>query len=163
MKQPSSRQRRQWIEFYLANGRKVSATCRHFGISRSTLYRWLSRYDSTRPQKPLMARSRRPHTKRRPSWSLHHLAVLADMMSEREDSQWGRRRWQAALAHRGWQVSEATVGRMIAAIKRWCPICKGRGGKHNIPVHIWGHDATSLLGPDFLPLARPPGYPRRRT
>jgi len=32
--------RLQWMLFYLFNGRNIARTCRHFGISRQTFYRW---------------------------------------------------------------------------------------------------------------------------
>src|SRR5712691_7610030 len=35
--------RLQWMLFYLFNGRNAARTCRYFGISRQTFYRWLRR------------------------------------------------------------------------------------------------------------------------
>lgn len=34
-----------WIDWYWGHGRNISATCRHFGISRDTFYLWFKRYD----------------------------------------------------------------------------------------------------------------------
>jgi transposase-like protein len=31
--------------FYYFNGRNAARTCRHFGISRQTFYRWKRRFD----------------------------------------------------------------------------------------------------------------------
>ena len=46
----------------------VSATCRHFGIARSTYYRWARRYD---PQRLSLLENRpsRPKQCRRPTWT----------------------------------------------------------------------------------------------
>ena len=122
------------MAWHYNNGSNAAATCRHFGISRSTFYRWLKRYDPSQPQKPLRPKSRRPHTKRKPSWSLQHLAVLSDLSAEHPA--WGRDRLRVALAAKGWQVSSATVGRMLSAIKKRCPVCRARGGEHNYPTHL---------------------------
>lgn len=35
-----ARIRLQWMDYYEAHGRKVALSCRHFGISRQTFYRW---------------------------------------------------------------------------------------------------------------------------
>ena len=35
----------QWMTHYLSHGRNAAFTCRHFGISRQTFYRWWRRYD----------------------------------------------------------------------------------------------------------------------
>ena len=40
-----TRKRLRFMEFYLAHGRHVRLTCRHFGISTDHLYRWWRRYD----------------------------------------------------------------------------------------------------------------------
>src|SRR5712664_1095738 len=37
--------RLQWMLFYFFNGRNGVRTCRHFGISRQTFYRWKRRFD----------------------------------------------------------------------------------------------------------------------
>ena len=34
-----------WLSHYLRHGRNAAFTCRHFGISRQTFYRWWRRYD----------------------------------------------------------------------------------------------------------------------
>src|SRR5260370_16720840 len=41
----AARTRLQWMLFYLFNGRNAARTCRHFGISRQTFYRWRRRFD----------------------------------------------------------------------------------------------------------------------
>jgi transposase-like protein len=37
--------RLQWMLFYFFNGRNAARTCRHFGVSRQTFYRWRRRFD----------------------------------------------------------------------------------------------------------------------
>jgi transposase InsO family protein len=38
-------QRLWWIDWYYDHQKNISLTCRHFGISRATFYRWFTRYD----------------------------------------------------------------------------------------------------------------------
>ncbi len=45
-----ARQRLRWIDFYAQHGRNARLTCRHFGISSATFYRWWHRYDPRRLQ-----------------------------------------------------------------------------------------------------------------
>jgi len=40
----SARVRLAWMDFYRAT-QNAALTCRHFGISRQTFYRWQRRYD----------------------------------------------------------------------------------------------------------------------
>jgi len=51
--------------FYSFNGRNVRRTCRHFGISRQTFYRWKRRFDR-HDLTTLEERSHRPRQVRRP-------------------------------------------------------------------------------------------------
>lgn len=160
MRENNSGERRTWIFWYYAHGRNAAATCRHFNISRSTFYRWLKRYDPARPHKPLKPLSRRPHTKRKRTWSVYHLAVLSELDWQRE-SRWGRAKLRVALAANGWMVSEATVGRMLQAIKRRCPICRMRDRRHATPLHIWRRDLVTTGLDMCMPLARPIRSPNR--
>jgi transposase-like protein len=55
------------MDFY-RRGRNVARTCRHFGISRQTFYRWQRRYDPY-DLTTLEERSHCPHQRRQPTWS----------------------------------------------------------------------------------------------
>ena len=63
-KDPNVRKRLKWITYYhkTNNARK---TCRYFGISPTTFYKWLKRYQK-QGIKGLKDRSRRPHRVRQP-------------------------------------------------------------------------------------------------
>ena len=150
-----TRQRRQWLVWHANHGRNIAATSRQFGISRSTLYRWLGRYDPDKPSKPLRAHSRRPHNKRKPIWSEHHLAAVADISADHP--KWGCIRLHRAVVAQGWQVSASTVGRMLRQINSRCPICKTRN-RHEDVSHAFWRDFNKMGIP--YPLKRPPGIPR---
>src|SRR5450755_2241154 len=62
-----ARVRLSWMDFY-ARCDNVTHTCRHFGISRQTFYRWQRRYDPY-DLTTLEERSRRPRQCRQPTWA----------------------------------------------------------------------------------------------
>jgi transposase-like protein len=60
--------RLQWMLFYFFNGRNAARTCRHFGISRQTLYRWKRRFDR-HEHSTLEEHSHRLRQVRQPTWA----------------------------------------------------------------------------------------------
>lgn len=113
---PATRRRLRWIEYYLAHGRNVSQTCRHFDISRETFYRWWRRYVPSR-----LARleddpkTRRPHHVRQPETPP---ALEARIRALRETyPRWGKRQLAVLLRREGWSTSASTVGRTLARLR----------------------------------------------
>lgn len=128
-----------------------------FGVSRATLSRWRARH-TAHPNKPLRARSRRPHTTRGPAWSREEFVLLCDLTIAHPT--WGRGRLTAALAAQAATPrSPATVGRMLAWIRARCPICKERDGRHRVSVHVLGKDLVQHGG--ARPLLPPPPDPEK--
>lgn len=138
MAKHESKDRRTWIRHHLENGKNISATCREFGISRATFYRWLARYDPDRPSKPLKSRSRRPHTKRQPQWTELDLRLLAEL--DFRCRRFGAGRLTALMNDLGIRYSRATVGRMLRRIRLRCPTCSMPGGIHHGGVHALEND-----------------------
>ena len=62
-----ARVRLAWMDFYRRT-KNVAHSCRHFGISRQTFYRWHRRYEPY-DLSTLEAGWHRPHRQRRPTWS----------------------------------------------------------------------------------------------
>ena len=62
-----ARVRLAWMDFY-RRSRNVAHTCRHFGVSRQTFYRWRRRYDPY-DLTTLEERSHCPRQRRLPTWS----------------------------------------------------------------------------------------------
>ena len=60
--------RLQVLDWYSAHGRNARLTCRHFGISPDTFYRWKRRYNP-RALATLESRSHRPHRLRQSTWT----------------------------------------------------------------------------------------------
>lgn len=101
----------EWFLYYLENRKSVSQTCRHFGIARSTFYRWLQRLDP-KNLRSLEERSHRPHMLRKPkvTQSLVDLIRIYRMQSPFM----GKDKIARLLgSEHGMNVSASTVGRII--------------------------------------------------
>jgi putative transposase len=115
---PRSRQalvRERWFDWHRQHGRNVSLTCRHFGISRPTFYRWQRRYDPRRPA-TLEAHSCRPHRRRAPTWTTNQ--ALAVQHLREQYPRWGKAKLQRLLAREQVHLSVSMVGRILAQLKR---------------------------------------------
>ena len=64
----AAKQHLAWLDYYRTHGRHAALTCRYFGISRQTFYRWKRRYDP-HDLTTLEPRSHRPRRVRQPTWS----------------------------------------------------------------------------------------------
>jgi putative transposase len=108
------RVRLEWMDYY-RHCQNAARTCRHFGISRQTFYRWQRRYD---PQNlaTLEGRSHRPHRRRQPTWSVS----LADRVLglRRQFPRWGKDKLAVLLRQQQMMVSTSMVGRILASMKR---------------------------------------------
>lgn len=89
--------------------------CETFGVSRTTLYRWIQRVDP-RDLSSLKERSRRPRRLRKPTWS--HKLIMAVKALRRQYPRWGKERLTVLLVPRGWDISVSTVGRILKYLKR---------------------------------------------
>jgi len=109
-----ARVRLAWMDFY---GRRpnVAHTCRHFGISRQTFYRWQRRYDrydlSSREE-----RSHRPRQCRQPTWAF---ALEEKVLGLRlQFPRWGKDKLAVLLRRRKVAVSVSMVGRILTRLKQ---------------------------------------------
>jgi transposase InsO family protein len=107
---PVSEQRVVVVHQVLSAGRAVSQVAREHGISRKTLYKWLSRYERD-PGKPLADRSRRP--KRSPERTAD--AIEQSVLEVRRKYNWGPRKIRRLLVDQNQPVPSI---RTVAAILR---------------------------------------------
>ena len=107
--------RLQWMLFYYFNGRNARRTCRHYGISRQTFYRWKRRFDR-HDLTTLEARSHRPRKVRQPTWT----AELAEhvLFLRKQYPRWGKDKLVVLLRREHLCVSTSMVGRILADLKR---------------------------------------------
>ncbi len=109
-----ARLRLQWMDYYQGHGLNVSLTCRHFGISRQSFYRWKRRYNPG-DLKSLEGHSHRPRKLRQPTWS-HELAMAVLHLRE-QHPRWGKDKLAPLLREKGWEVSTSMVGRILRRLK----------------------------------------------
>lgn len=108
-----AQQRLKWFDHYHRH-HNVRFTCRYFGISPQTFYRWQSRYDPHQ-LKSLESKSSRPHKVREPETPS---PVILRIQKLREQyPRWGRDKIQVLLKREGLYLSASTVGRVINRLK----------------------------------------------
>lgn len=108
-----AKRRLGWLDY--ARTHSVAATCRHFGIARSTFYRWQRRYDPQRLSS-LENRSCRPRQCRRPTWT----AAQAEAVRAARERypRWGKDKLAIVLRRDGVLLSVSMIGRILADLKR---------------------------------------------
>jgi len=105
--------RLRWMDHYAEHG-KARLTCRYFGISAPTFYRWKNRYDPY-DLTTLEEESRRPHKvpqSRTPGTAESRVLELRNRYPR-----WGREKLAVLLEREGIQLSGSTVGRVMARLR----------------------------------------------
>jgi len=102
--------RLKWFDYYQSHKCNARLTCRYFGISPQTFYRWKRRYDPRRLES-LEDRSHRPRRVRQPTYSVELVEVVVRLREEYP--RWGKNKLVILLQAEGYQVSASTVGRIL--------------------------------------------------
>jgi transposase-like protein len=76
-----AKMRSDWIRWYFAHGNNKRLTARHFGISPTTLYKWLSRYQN-RNLLSLSNQSRKPRRFRTSNLSQDTINLVKKLRQE---------------------------------------------------------------------------------
>lgn len=105
--------RLKWFDYYAQCG-DARLTCRHFGISPQTFYRWKNRFDSY-DLTTLEAASRRPHRVRRPMTPAPVQNRILELRTKYP--RWGKDKLVVLLRREGLRVSTSTVGRVMKRLK----------------------------------------------
>lgn len=105
--------RLKWFDYYRLheNARK---TCRHFGISSRTFYKWLDRFDPY-DLTTLEDASKRPHSVRQaqtPPNVVERIRVLREIYPR-----WGKEKLAVLLRKEGIRICGSTVGRVMAKLR----------------------------------------------
>ncbi len=109
-----ARLRMEWFDFYDSHKHNARLTCRHFGISPQTFYRWKRRYDPEHLES-LEERSHRPKRVRQPTYSANLVETVLRLREEYP--RWGKDKLVVLLEEEGYQVSASTVGRILRRLK----------------------------------------------
>lgn len=108
-----AKKRLKWFDHYHKHG-NARLTCRYFGISPQTFYRWKSRFDPY-DLTTLEELSRRPHQVRKPKTPVE---VVEKIHKLREQyPRWGRDKLVVLLRRDGLEISASTLGRVIKRLK----------------------------------------------
>ena len=83
----AAKQRLKWFDYYRSHGRNVALTCRYFGISRQTFYRWAPRYDPHNLSS-LEDRLHRPRRVRQRTWGPE--LITAVLKLREQYPRWGQ-------------------------------------------------------------------------
>lgn len=102
------------MDYYEAHERNAALTCRRFGISRQTFYRWKRRY-RPRDLTSLESRSHRPRRLRRPTWSPELSQAVLQLREQYP--RWGKDKLAVLLRCEGEEVSTSMVGRILKSLK----------------------------------------------
>lgn len=119
--------RLKWFDYYQSHNYNARLTCRYFGISPQTFYRWKRRYNPGQLES-LESRSHRPRRVRQPTYSVE--LVEAVLKLREQYPRWGKDKLMLLLQEEGYGVSASMVGRILRRLKE-------RGVlKEAIPNHI---------------------------
>ena len=107
-------QRLQWFDYYRAHGENARQTCRYFGISAQTFYRWKRRYAGSHLES-MEDRSRRSRHVRQPCYSVELVEAARELREEYP--RWGKDKLAVLLHDEGYCCSVSTVGRILRRLK----------------------------------------------
>jgi len=109
-----ARQRLKWFDYYNSHGHNARLTCRYFGISPQTFYRWRHRYDPSN-LRALENRSCRPKHLRQPTASIELIQAVERLREQYP--RWGKDKLVVLLHREGHQCSTSMVGRILRRLK----------------------------------------------
>lgn len=106
----------EWFDYYEKSGKNARLTCRHFGISPDTFYRWKKRYDpknlSTLEDNKKNRRPKKLREPTTPQWVINRVKELKESYPF-----WTRKQISIQIKNEGLSISLATVGRIVKRLK----------------------------------------------
>ena len=147
-----ARQRLKWFDYYELHDHNARLTCRYFGISPQTFYRWKRRY-KPRDLSSLEERSRKPKNLRRLTAPAELIGAVFKLREEYP--RWGKDKLVVLVHRQSREVSTSMVGRILKHLKNRGvlkePICNYISAKKR----RWQRPASSQFqGRGATPLAR---------
>jgi len=109
-----AKQRLKWFDYYDSHNHNARLTCRYFGISPQTFYRWKRRYNPYHLES-LEDRPHRPKRLRQPTYSVE--LIEAVLRLREEYPRWGKDKLVILLAREGFNCSASTVGRILHRLR----------------------------------------------
>jgi len=109
-----ARQRLKWFDYYKSRSCNARLTCRYFGISPQTFYRWEKRYN-LKNMEGLEDRSHRSERVRQPAYSVELFQAVLKLREAYP--RWGKDKLVILLKRKGFDCSDSTVGRILHKLK----------------------------------------------
>jgi transposase InsO family protein/transposase-like protein len=109
-----AKQRLRMMAWHDEHERNASLTCRHFGVSRDTFYRWRRRFQESGPG-GLEDGSHRPKTVRKPTWTKEFENAVLELRQLTPG--WGKDKLVVLLREQGWECSTSMVGRILKQLR----------------------------------------------
>lgn len=106
----SAKQRLKWMDYYYAHNQNAALTCRYFGISRKTFYKWLKRYDRNNLYK-LQDKSKRPKKVRCSKLFIQYRKNVKEIRLKYPT--WSKYKIGAILREQGIEISDSSVGYIL--------------------------------------------------
>jgi putative transposase len=129
-----ARRRLAMLDWHRAHGRNVSLTARHFGVGRSTVYRWLGRYDRLHLES-LEDRGSAPRRRRRPTWTVEQLRAVKAVRETYP--RWGKDKLVVLLRRVGFRLSTSMVGRILGRLLRAGDLREPRRRRMSVHRRRW--------------------------
>jgi putative transposase len=140
----AARTRLAWFDHYQRH-QNVSLTCRYFGISRQTFYRWRRRYQPLRLAS-LENRSCRPRRLRPRSWTVAEIEAVREVRTCYPT--WGKAKLQVLLAREGRVLSVSQVGRILSYLRH----------RRQLPIPVRKISTRKRLARRPYAIRKPKGY-----
>ncbi len=145
------RRRLAMVDWHRAHGANVSLTARHFGVGRTTVYRWLGRFDRFHLES-LEDRPSAPRRRRRPTWTVDQLRAVRAV--RQTYPRWGKDKLVVLLRRTGLRLSTSMVGRILARLLRTGELHEPRGRRMSVRQRRWQRPYAIRQPADWL-VARP--------
>jgi transposase InsO family protein len=129
-----ARRRLGMLDWHRSHGSNVSLTARHYGVGRSTVYRWLGRYDRFHLE-TLEDRGSAPHRRRRPTWTLAQLQAVRSIRERYP--RWGKDKLRILLRRAGMLLSTSMVGRILSRLLRAGDLHEPRRRRMSVRQRRW--------------------------
>ena len=108
-----AKKRLMWMDHFYKHG-NARLTCRYFGISPQTFYRWKDRFD-TYDLSRLEEKSRRPHQVRQPQTPVRVVERIQELREQYP--RWGKEKLAVLLRREGIEISGSTVERVMRRLR----------------------------------------------
>jgi transposase InsO family protein len=146
-----ARARLAMLDWHRTHGRNVSLTARHFGVSRPTVYRWLARFDGSRPD-ACEDRSSVPRRRRRPTWTVDQLRAVRAVRETYP--RWGKDKLRIVLRRAGMTISASMIGRILGRLRRTGELREPSGRRISVRKRSWRRP-YAIRKPADWPVERP--------